>query len=227
SMGLTHSDVDRQHPTRSYAGAHAARGTGPASRVAMSVPNVPDFPRVYYAALALGAVVVPVHLLFKAEEIAFVLEDAEADLLVAAAPMLAEAAPAAARAGVPLTTVLAPEGLELGGAPVARLEAEAASASPILRHAPTNPLAAATILYTSGTTGTPKGAVGSHLAMIEQVHCSLIDSYDMRADDVVYGGLPFFHSFGQMAVLNIAFRVGASIILLPRFDPDEALELLV
>jgi long-chain acyl-CoA synthetase len=213
--------------TRAYAGALAARGIGPGSRVAMIVPNVPDFPRVYYAALALGAVVIPVHLLFKAEEIAFVLEDAEADLLVAAAPMLAEAAPAAARAGVPLTTVLAPEGLEVGGAPVPRLEAEAAAATPIVRHALVNPLAAATVLYTSGTTGTPKGAVGSHLAMIEQVHCSLIDSFEMSAEDVIYGGLPFFHSFGQMAVLNIGFRVGASIVLLPKFDPDEALELLV
>ncbi|HLU27851.1 MAG TPA: long-chain fatty acid--CoA ligase [Glycomyces sp.] len=213
--------------TRAYAGALAARGIGPGSRVAMIVPNVPDFPRVYYAALALGAVVVPVHLLFKAEEIAFVLEDAEADLLVAAAPMLAEAAPAAARAGVPLTTVLAPEGLEVAGAPVPRLEAEAAAATPIVRHTLVNPLAAATVLYTSGTTGTPKGAVGSHLAMIEQVHCSLIDSFEMSADDIIYGGLPFFHSFGQMAVLNIGFRVGASIVLLPKFDPDEALELLV
>ncbi|WP_084800488.1 AMP-binding protein, partial [Promicromonospora kroppenstedtii] len=118
-------------------------------------------------------------------------------------------------------------GLAERGTPVARLEDEAAGATPIERHAGVNPLAAATILYTSGTTGTPKGAVGSHLAMVEQVHCSLIDSFDLRPDDVVYGGLPFFHSFGQMAVLNMAFRRGASIVLLPRFDPDEALELLV
>ncbi|THV21730.1 long-chain-fatty-acid--CoA ligase [Glycomyces paridis] len=226
-MGRTIAYGELWDQTRAYAGALAARGIGPGSRVAMLVPNVPDFPRVYYAALALGAVVVPIHLLFKAEEIAFVLQDAEADLLVAAAPLLAEAAPAALRAGVPLTTVLAPEGLDVGGAPVPRLEAEAAQAEPIARYASVNPLAAATILYTSGTTGTPKGAVGSHLAMIEQVHCALLDSFDVRPDDVLYGGLPFFHSFGQMAVLNIGFRRGASIILLPKFDPDEALNLLV
>ncbi|MEU6861573.1 long-chain fatty acid--CoA ligase [Glycomyces sp. NPDC046736] len=213
--------------TRAYAGALAARGIGPGSRVAVLVPNVPDFPRVYYAALALGAVVVPIHLLFKVDEITFVLEDAEADLLVAAAPLLGEAAPAASRAGVPLVTVLAPEGLEIGGAPVPRLEAEAAQAEPIERYVSVNPLAAATILYTSGTTGTPKGAVGSHLAMIEQVHCALLDAFDVRPDDVLYGGLPLFHTFGQMAVLNVGFRRGASIILLPKFDPDEALRLLV
>ncbi|HEY1176068.1 MAG TPA: AMP-binding protein, partial [Phytomonospora sp.] len=225
-MGSTIAYGPLWDQTRAYAGALAARGIGRGSRVAMIVPNVPDFPRVYYAALALGAVVIPVHLLFKADEIAFVLTDAAADVVVVAAPMLAEAAPAAARAGVPLLTVLAPEGLELGGAPVARLEEEAAAATPIARHTAVNPLDPATVLYTSGTTGTPKGAVGSHLAMIEQVHCSLIDSFDLRPDDVVYGGLPFFHSFGQMAVLNIAFRRGASIILLPKFDPDEALALL-
>ncbi|MFG3341318.1 AMP-binding protein [Glycomyces sp. NPDC048151] len=225
-MGRTVHYGELWDQTRAYAGALAARGIGRGSRVAMLVPNVPDFPRVYYAALALGAVIVPIHLLFKADEIAFVLEDAEADLLVAAAPLLAEAAPAAARARVPLVSVLAPEGLAIGGQPLARLEAEAAQAEPIERYASVNPLDAATILYTSGTTGTPKGAVGSHLAMVEQVHVSLIDSFPLRTDDVVYGGLPFFHSFGQMAVLNIAFRRGASIILLPKFDPDEALALL-
>ncbi|MEV0647122.1 AMP-binding protein [Phytomonospora sp. NPDC050363] len=226
-MGQTITYGALWEQTRAYAGALAARGIGVGSRVAMVVPNVPDFPRVYYAALALGAVVIPVHLLLKTDEIAYVLEDSGAELLVVAAPLLAEAAPAAARTGVPLVTVLAPEGLAIGGAPVPRLEAEAAVATPIERHVPVNPLAAATVLYTSGTTGTPKGAVGSHLAMIEQVHCSLIDSFDMVVDDVIFGGLPLFHSFGQMAVLNIGFRRGAAIILQPRFDPDEALALLV
>ena len=212
--------------TREYAGALAARGIGPGSRVAMIVPNVPDFPRVYYATLALGAVVVPVHLLFKADEIEFVLRDADVDVLVVAAPLLAEAATAAARANVPLVTVLAPQEFarEKG---LARLEDEADAATPIARHTPVGPLDPASVLYTSGTTGTPKGAVGSHLAMVEQVHCSLIDSIQMGPDAVIYGGLPLFHSFGQMAVMNIGFRVGASIVLLPQFDPDEALRLLV
>jgi long-chain acyl-CoA synthetase len=213
--------------TRAYGGALAARGIGRGSRVAMIVPNVPDFPRVYFAALSLGAVVIPIHLLFKAEEIRFVLEDAEADLVIAAAPLLGEAAPAAALAGVPLLTVLAPEGFELGGRPVARLEDEAAAVEPIERYASMHPLAAATILYTSGTTGTPKGAVGSHLALVEQVHTWLLDTFEYRPDDVLYGGLPFFHTFGQTVVLNAGFRRGAAIILMPRFDADEALRLLV
>lgn len=94
--GVTTTYRELWQQTRAYAGALRARGIGPGSRVAMLVPNVPDFARVYYASLALGAVVVPIHLLFKADEIAYVLEDSQADLLVAAAPLLAEALPAAA-----------------------------------------------------------------------------------------------------------------------------------
>src|SRR4051794_12617356 len=209
---------------RAYAGALRARGIGPGDRVAMIVPNVPDFARVYYGVLALGAVVVPVHLLFKAEEIGFVLRDSGSTLLVAAAPMLAEAGPAAAAEGVPLLTVLVPDGTEL---PCRRLEDEAAAAEPADHYTPVHPVSAATILYTSSTTGRPKGAVGSHLAIVEQVNVALIDTFEMRRDDVVFGGLPLFHTFGQVCVMNTAFRIGAAVVLLPKFDPDVALAQMV
>ncbi|MBD7957500.1 AMP-binding protein [Microbacterium sp. Sa4CUA7] len=225
--GTTTTYAQLWDEVRAYAGALRDRGIGPGDRVAMIVPNVPDFARVYYAALALGAVVVPVHLLFKAEEIAYVLRDAEADLFVVAAPLLGEALPAAAATGIPVVTVLLPAGTPAPVGDLPRLEVEAAAATPIERHTATRPTDPATILYTSGTTGTPKGAVGSHLALVEQVHCSLIDSFDLHSGDVVFGGLPLFHTFGQTAVMNMAIRVGASIILLPRFDADEALALMV
>lgn len=221
--GHTTNYRDLWDQTRAYAGALRARGIGRGDRVAMLIPNVPDFARVYYAALSLGAIVVPVHLLFKAEEIVYVLRDSGADLLVVAAPLLGEAVPAATQVGVPLVTVLLPAEAEVD---LPRLEAEASVTTPIERHTSVGPLDAATILYTSGTTGTPKGAVGTHVSIIEQVHCSLIDAFDVRRDDVVFGGLPLFHTFGQTAVLNLAFRVGASIVLLPRFDADEALALM-
>ena len=89
-----------------------------------------------------------------------------------------------------------------------------------------NPLDAATILYTSGTTGRPKGAVGSHLALVEQVNVALLDMFDMSPSDVVFGGLPLFHTFGQTSVMNISFRSGACVLFLPKFDGSEALDLM-
>jgi long-chain acyl-CoA synthetase len=225
-MGAAISYRELWDQTRAYAGALRARGIGPGDRVAMAMPNVPDFPRVYYAVLALGAVVVPVHPLFKAEEIEYVLRDSGAALVVSAAPLLGEVGPAAARAGIALLTVLVPDEMD-AQVPFPRLEDEARSSAPIERYESTGPLDAATVLYTSGTTGSPKGSVASHLALVEQVNVALIDALDIRSDDVLFGGLPLFHSFGQTAVMNVAFRKGAAVILLPRFEGAEVLRLLV
>jgi long-chain acyl-CoA synthetase len=223
--GTTTTYAELWDQTRRYAGALAARGIGPGSRVALMAPNVPDFPRAYYAVLALGAVVVPVHPLLKTDEIAHLLRDSGAHVVVVAAPFLKDAAPAAASAEVPLVTVLLPdETATTTGLP--RLEDEAAASEPLTEVQLVHPLAPATILYTSGTTGTPKGAVSSHLSIVEQAHCALIDSLDLRVDDVLFGGLPLFHTFGQTAVMNTALRRGASIVLLPRFVADEALALM-
>ncbi|MBC3763058.1 long-chain-fatty-acid--CoA ligase [Quadrisphaera oryzae] len=210
---------------RAYAGAFRARGVGPGDRVAVLVPNVPDFPRVYFGLLALGAVVVPVHLLFTADEVEHVLRDSGATLVVAAAPVLAAALPAAAAAGIPVVTVLVPDD-QREKVPAPRLEDEARAAEPLERLVPVPPLAPATVLYTSGTTGRPKGAVGSHLAIVENVNTVLIDCFDMRTGDVVFGGLPLFHTFGQVCVMNTAFRVGAMVLLLPKFDPATALRIM-
>ena len=135
------------------------------------LPNVPDFPRSYYAVLALGAVVVPVHALLKAEEIAYVLGDFGATVLICAAPLLAEGARGAGLAGIPTLSVLVPDEM-LDQAPFPRLEDLAAAAEPIDTYVPCEPLDTATILYTSGTTGKPKGAEGCHFALVEQVECA-------------------------------------------------------
>ena len=211
---------------RAIAGALKARGVKRGDRVAMLVPNVPDFPKVYYAILAIGAVAVPIHLLFKKDEIAHVLRDSGAKLVVIGATSLGEALPAAMEAKVDAVSVLLPEAAR-DLAPIPRLEELAAAAEPIVRQEAMNPLEPATLLYTSGTTGTPKGAVSSHFSLIEQVNVELIDLFDMGHDDVIFGGLPLFHTFGQTCVLNTGFRRGATIVMLPKFDPAGALEAMV
>lgn len=211
--------------TRAYAGALRDLGVGVGDRVAVLLPNVPDFPRAYFAILSLGAIVVPVHALLKGEEIAYVLQDSGATRFIVAAPLLAEGAKGAAIAGVPVITVLVPNE-KLAEAPFPRLEELAKTAEPVAGYEFLPPTATATILYTSGTTGKPKGAQGSHLSLVEHVNTLLLGAIDVDEDDVVLGCLPLFHTFGQMCVMNVAFRRGASVVFVPKFDGATALALL-
>ncbi|MBT2501125.1 long-chain fatty acid--CoA ligase [Curtobacterium sp. ISL-83] len=213
--------------TLAYAGALRARGVAEGDRVAMLLPNVADFPRVYYATLALGAVAVPVHALLKRREIEYVLRDSGASLLVCAAPLLTEGAAGAALAGVDVISVLAPAASGASDDGPDRLEALAASATPLTTYVPRDPFDTATILYTSGTTGQPKGAEGSHFALLEQVNTNLMTTFDMHRGDVLLGALPLFHTFGQTCTMNTGFRAGATIVMLPRFDGDTALAAMV
>ncbi|MFT2750930.1 long-chain-fatty-acid--CoA ligase [Clavibacter sp. Sh2036] len=210
--------------TRAYAGALRDRGVGEGTRVAMLIPNVADFPRVYYAVLALGGVVVPVHALLKSEEIAYVLRDSGSALLVCAGPLLEQGGKGAALAEVPVISVLVPA--ETEGGPD-RLEELAQAATPVRTYVPRRPSDTATILYTSGTTGQPKGAEGCHLALVMQVDVLLLDTFDLRAGDRILGCLPLFHTFGQTCTMNASFRAGATIVMVPRFDGDAALALMV
>lgn len=211
--------------TRAYAGALRDLGVGPGDRVAVLLPNVPDFPRAYFAILSLGAIVVPVHALLKGEEIAYVLTDSGASAFIVAAPLLAEGAKGAALAGVRLISVLVPED-KPAEAPFARLEDLAQASAPIDDYVYLPPTATATILYTSGTTGRPKGAQGSHFSLVEHVNTLLMGAIDLTEDDVILGCLPLFHTFGQMCVMNVAFRRGASVVFVPKFDGPTALALL-
>src|SRR5919107_1195182 len=146
------------HGARQYAAVLREQGVEPGDRVALLLPNTPHFPLAYYGVLALGGVAVPVHALLKSEEIQYVLEDSGAKVLVCAAPLLAEGAKGAELAGVPVLAVM-----DGGDATLDRIDTLALSATPIPSLVPTEPDDTAVILYTSGTTGTPKGAEITHL----------------------------------------------------------------
>ncbi len=196
--------------TRRYASVLREAGVGPGDRVALLMPNVPDFPRAYYAVLSLGAVVVPVHALLVAREIGFVLTDSQAKVLIAAGPLLAQGAPAAEQAGIPLITDFDNTELE-----------------PIADYVERRPDDEAVILYTSGTTGTPKGAVLTQLNMTMNAIVSSTSVLLLTPDDVILGCLPLFHSFGQTCAMNAGFFAGATLVLLPRFDGAAAMEAII
>jgi long-chain acyl-CoA synthetase len=203
-----------------YAAVLREKGVGRGDKVALLLPNTPHFPLAYFGTLALGAVAVPVHALLKAEEIQYVLEDSGAKALVCAAPLLGEGAKGAELAGVPVLAVMDSD------ATLERIDTLALSATPIESIVPTEPEDTAVILYTSGTTGTPKGAEITHLNVTMNVVASAMHSFSIDENDVVLGCLPLFHTFGQTCCMNTAFYVGASVVLLPRFDGAQALELL-
>jgi long-chain acyl-CoA synthetase len=196
---------------RGYAAALRELGVKPGDRVALLCPNVLDFPRAYYAILALGAVVVPVHLLGTADETAYVLADSGATLLVSADPE--RGATAGRLAGVPDTSL-------------AELAELAGTVEPVDSYASTGPEDPAVIFYTSGTTGEPKGAVLTHLNLVMNATVSAFDSHDHGKDDVVLGCLPLFHTYGQSVAMNATFRTGSTLVLQPRFDAAEAIELM-
>jgi long-chain acyl-CoA synthetase len=208
-----------------YAAGLRELGIGKGDKVAIQIPNLVDFPRVYFAALAVGAAVVPVHLLLTPEEIAYVLADSEAKLLVAHSSQLANAAAAAQLAQVPVT-VVGPLPPDLPSAPP-RLEDVSAALTPLRTYETVEAEDTAVVFYTSGTTGKPKGALLTHLNLVMNTIVNVFDIHEMHDDDVVMGCLPLFHIFGQTVGMNGTFRLGGTLVLLARFTGEAAIDLMV
>ncbi|MEU5565137.1 long-chain-fatty-acid--CoA ligase [Micromonospora musae] len=208
---------------RSYAAGLRELGITPGDPVALLAPNVVDFPRVYYGALAAGAVLVPVHLLLTADEAAYVLRDSGSKALVCHTSQLALGAAAAAAAGVRLVTV----GPAVPGVEATRLEDVAERVPPLPSYLTREAEETAVVLYTSGTTGVPKGALLTHLNLVLNATVNVFDANDARGDDVVLGCLPLFHSFGQTVAMNGTFRIGATLVLLARFTGADAIDLML
>ncbi|MFD8283058.1 long-chain fatty acid--CoA ligase [Streptomyces solisilvae] len=213
------------HATRRYAAVLRDHGVRPGDRIALLLPNTPHFPMVYYGVLALGAVAIPVHGLLRADEIVHVLGDSEAKALVCAAPMLTEGAKAAEAAGVPLLTVMVEDGTDHDGPP--RLDVLAERAEPLDRLVPRAPDDLALVLYTSGTTGRPKGAMITQLNLVMNVSTTMRSPFDLGPDDVLLGCLPLFHTFGQTCGMSACFLAGGTLVLMSRFDGPGALDLMV
>jgi long-chain acyl-CoA synthetase len=211
--------------SRAYAAGLRELGVGPDATVAVLIPNVTDFPRVYYGALAAGARVVPVHLLLTADEMAYVLRDSGADVLVAHSSQLATATAAARQAGTRLVSV-GPLPPEFAEAPP-RLEDASAAVAPLPTYVSREAEDVAIVFYTSGTTGEPKGALLTHLNMVMNAIVNVFDVNDVRSSDVVLGCLPLFHTFGQSVGMNATFRLGGTLVLLARFTGEAAIELMV
>lgn len=211
-------------------------GIGPGDKVALSCPNLVYFPLAYYGILKTGAVVVPLNVLFKPREIAYHLKDSDAKAVICFEGT--DELPFAKWIKQGFDEVDACENMIV-------ITINPASPSPIegamtlgqLMHNqstnfqthPTSPDDTAVILYTSGTTGQPKGAELTHLNMMmnaiasREVFLPFMDGgLDRKAVSLIT--LPLFHSTGQTAQMNATFYDGSTAVLLPRFEPAVVLE---
>ncbi len=209
---VTYSDLDRA--SAQVAGLLGGMGVGPGDRVGLMLPNVSQFAACYYGILRAGAVVVPMNVLLKGREAAFYLSDSEAKVLLAwhqfAEPAEAGASSAGATCVLVGTTAFddALAGIEPNFDVVERAADDTA-----------------VILYTSGTTGTPKGAELTHANLTSNATVTAaLFGVDERA--VILGALPLFHAFGQTCALNVSVQVGACLTLIPRFDAERALRII-
>lgn len=226
SMRLTYAELNGA--ANKIAGGLTKLGVRPGDKVALMLPNTPHFVMCYYAILKAGATVVPLNVLFKHHEVEYHLEDSDAVALIAWEGFLGEAAPGfrmvdtcrsliVARA--PGSTIALPdEAIALGHV--------LADNPPAFRTIQTMPDDTAVILYTSGTTGRPKGAELTHANMFLNATISSDKLLNITAETIGLATLPLFHSFGQTCVMNSIIYAGGTMTLLPRFEPQKALEVM-
>lgn len=209
-----------------------ALGIGSGDKVALTCPNLPYFPMVYFGILKTGATVVPLSVLLKRNEIAFHLQDSDAKAYfcftgTSEMPMGQEG-----HSGFEMTdtckdffmitpafTDVSPiEGTRTLGALIARQ-------SPVFQSHFTSPDDTAVIIYTSGTTGRPKGAELTHSNLFLNAVLSK-DLQGLEPEDKSMLVLPLFHIFGQTVCMLASIYRGTTCVLVPRFDAEMVLTLM-
>ncbi len=191
-----------------------SKGLEPGDRVGVMLPNVPYFAIAYYGVLRAGGVVVPMNVLLKGREVSFYLEDPGAKLLFAWHDFAEAADKGAEEAGAEVISIKPGE-----------FEKLLAEHEPEREIVPRDADDTAVILYTSGTTGKPKGAELTH-ANLDRNSEVAVGLAGATHEDVLLGALPLFHSFGQTCGLNASVRTGSLLSMIPRFDPAKALEII-
>jgi long-chain acyl-CoA synthetase len=218
SQTISYHELDR-------AAAGVARwlreqGLAPGDPVGVMLPNVPEFAIAYYGVLRAGGVVVPMNVLLKQREVAFYLGDSDAKRVFAWHEFAPEARAGADEAGAECV-VVEPGALMAPAAATGGEGGEGGEADAVAERAGDD---TAVLLYTSGTTGKPKGAMLTHANLRKNVEVTVRTLVETGVDDVVLGALPLFHAFGQTCGLGAAIASGAALALVPRFMPQAVLE---
>lgn len=196
-------------------------GVGPGDRVALMAENCLEFVIVNYAAAKCGAVLVPVNFRFKKNELVYVVNDSEPSVLLYGPefPALIEAARADFAMPVQLVAISG-EGPDSGRTMKGLLDAGSTTEPAVA----VDPYSPAVIMYTSGTTGVPKGVLFSHNAYFN-LYSGLVIEGNMTSNEMVMVGMPLFHNGGLNGQLQPALMMGNTAVIMSRgFDPDYVLD---
>jgi len=234
---LTYGEIDGL--SNRVANALVEMGIGYGDKVALCCPNLPFFPIVYYGIMKVGAAVVPLNVLFKPREIAYHLSDSDAKAIFVfegtdELPLADTVKEAFDQVPTCEKLIVMTKGL-MDQSPLAYHETLTQitfDKSEKFDIFPTRPDDTCAILYTSGTTGQPKGAELTHLNLYSNVtttfliHLPMLDFTDGEQKTCLIT-LPLFHTTGQTVQMNTQIYAGHRIILLPRFDPQATLDAMV
>ena len=203
--------------TSRFANALKASGVKPGDRVAAQVEKSPEALFLFLACLRAGAAYLPLNTAYTEAELDYFLRDAEPSVFVCR-PGMSEAASLCERSGAPALFTL---GTEDDGT----LPALAGGQRDVFEDVPRSAGDLAAILYTSGTTGRSKGAMLSHGNLTSNA-AALVEAWRFTSDDVLLHALPIFHAHGLFVATNVVLMTGASMICIPKFDPNEVFRLL-
>jgi len=210
----TYGDLRRE--TQRMAATLAALGVTAGDRIVVQVDKSAESVLLYLSAVRLGAVLVPLNTAYTAAELEYFLTDASPRLAVFRPKDRETLLPLALRAGCAAVETLGTAG---DGSLMQRVRQQQTYGPPI---AALGPDCVAALIYTSGTTGRSKGAMLSRRNLAANAQ-ALAECWQFTTDDVLLHALPLFHVHGLFAALNTVLAAGASLLLLPTFEPTEVL----
>ena len=218
---LSYAELDRASDV--VAANLAASGIGPGDAVGLQLPNIPEFAVALYGIIKAGGVAVPMNVLNKGPEVGFFLTDSRAQAMITAAECAADGVRGAELAGVAAVYVV---GEHDAGKAHTRARSFEELRAPVTGRTPMEPRdpgAAAILLYTSGTTGKPKGVELTHFQLYMNANAH-VDGFEMDRDTVVIAVMPLFHALGLSGILNATISTAGTVVLVRRFDPTHVLE---
>ena len=221
---LSYAEVRAQ--ANQVANVLVSRGVRRGDKVALSCPNLPHFTVAYFGILKAGGTVVPLNILLKAREVAYHLADSDAAVYISYVGD--DSLPVGAESQTGFEATAGCRELLLIGTEPARAMPWIDGLSERFDTVQVDDDDTAVILYTSGTTGQPKGAELRHRNMRDNaLLAGPVFGVDRDEPDAFLCVLPLFHSFGQTCIQNAAVAFGGTVVMQPRFEAEAALRLMI